>query len=55
MAKWQRVVAAALTIKSGNAVILRGGKKATQTNQAFATVLREALFKEGMNPQIPCN
>ncbi|MCK8617036.1 glutamate-5-semialdehyde dehydrogenase [Fructobacillus sp. M158] len=42
--------AAALAIKSGNAVILRGGKEAIRTNQALATVLREALSKEGMNP-----
>ncbi len=34
--------AAALCLKSGNAVILRGGSEAHQSNQAIGTVLREA-------------
>ena len=34
--------AAALCLKSGNAVILRGGSEAHHSNQAIATVLREA-------------
>ncbi|MCX2455231.1 glutamate-5-semialdehyde dehydrogenase [Lacticaseibacillus nasuensis] len=37
------VDAAGLTVKSGNAVILRGGKEALHSNQALAKVLREAL------------
>ena len=37
------VDAAALCLKSGNAVILRGGKEAFHSNQAFAAVLRDAL------------
>jgi glutamate-5-semialdehyde dehydrogenase len=35
--------ATGLTFKSGNAVILRGGKEALQTNLALAKVLRQAL------------
>ncbi|WP_056951826.1 glutamate-5-semialdehyde dehydrogenase [Lacticaseibacillus nasuensis] len=37
------VDAAGLTVKSGNAVILRGGKEALHSNQALAQVLRSAL------------
>ncbi len=40
--------AAGLTFKSGNAVILRGGKEALQTNLAIAKVLREALAQSGL-------
>lgn len=40
--------AAGLTFKSGNAVILRGGKEALQTNLAIAKVLREALIQSGL-------
>lgn len=40
--------AAGLTFKSGNAVILRGGKEALQTNLAIAKVLREALTQSGL-------
>lgn len=37
------VDATALTFKSGNAVILRGGKEAIQTNECLVNLLREAL------------
>ena len=37
------VDASALTFKSGNAVILRGGKEAINTNLALAEVLRQVL------------
>lgn len=37
------VDAAALTFKSGNAVILRGGKEALHTNAALANILRQSL------------
>lgn len=40
--------AAALTIKSGNAVVLRGGKEARRTNAALAEIAREALFFVGL-------
>ena len=37
------VDATGLTFKSGNAVILRGGKEAIQTNTALVNILRESL------------
>ena len=40
--------AAGLTFKSGNAVILRGGKEALQINLAIAKALREALTQSGL-------
>lgn len=40
--------AAALCIKSGNCVILRGGKEAFCTNRAMVKVLREALAAVGL-------
>ncbi|GAP02128.1 gamma-glutamyl phosphate reductase [Fructobacillus pseudoficulneus] len=46
------VDAAALTLKSGNAVILRGGKEAIHSNQALAEVLRQVLVEQGLNPDI---
>ncbi len=39
------VDAAALCLKSGNAVILRGGKEAINSNTALADIMREALAK----------
>lgn len=42
------IEAAALCIKSGNAVILRGGKEAMRTNVALGAVLAEALAAEGL-------
>ncbi len=42
------VDAAALCIKSGNAVILRGGKEAYHSNQAFHALLAEALSDVGL-------
>lgn len=40
--------AAALCLKSGNAVILRGGKEALRSNKAIASVMREALKNCGI-------
>ena len=40
--------AAALAIKSGNAVILRGGKEALHSNLALAALLRKALLSTGL-------
>lgn len=37
--------AAALCLKSGNAVILRGGKEAINSNKIIANIMREALLK----------
>ena len=40
--------AAALCLKAGNAVILRGGKEALHSNMAVAQVLREGLTEAGL-------
>ena len=40
--------AAALCVKSGNAVILRGGKEAIDSNLAIANVLSDALYSVGL-------
>lgn len=40
--------AAALCLKSGNAVILRGGKEAIHSNIAIAEVMRDAVEKAGL-------
>jgi len=40
--------AAALCLKSGNAVILRGGKEATHSNRAIAAILSEAADDAGL-------
>ena len=40
--------AAALCVKSGNAVILRGGKEAAHSNQAIAAILSEAAGEAGL-------
>lgn len=39
---------AALCLKSGNAVILRGGKEAIHSNRMLAQVMRDALFETGI-------
>lgn len=44
------VDASALCFKSGNAVILRGGKEALQTNIKITKIIRQALEQEGINP-----
>lgn len=40
--------AAALCLKSGNTVILRGGKEAINSNKAMADVMRKAVEKAGL-------
>ena len=42
------VDAAALCLKSGNAVILRGGREAFHSNQAFVAIMRDALEQAGL-------
>ncbi len=42
------VDAAALCLKSGNAVILRGGKEAFRSNQSFVAIMRDALESAGL-------
>ncbi|MGY3744073.1 glutamate-5-semialdehyde dehydrogenase [Oenococcus kitaharae] len=44
--------AAALAVKSANAVILRGGKEAIQTNSFLAHILRETISQLGYNPDM---
>ncbi|MBE6670660.1 MAG: glutamate-5-semialdehyde dehydrogenase [Ruminococcaceae bacterium] len=44
------VDAAALCIKTGNAVILRGGKEAVNTNRVFVSLMKEALEANGISP-----
>ncbi|MEO0321676.1 MAG: glutamate-5-semialdehyde dehydrogenase [Myxococcota bacterium] len=45
------VDAAALCVKSGNAVVLRGGKEAFASNGALAAVFEDALRAEGLPPE----
>jgi glutamate-5-semialdehyde dehydrogenase len=42
--------AAALCLKSGNAVLLRGGKEALETNRVLGEILGEALAESGLSP-----
>ena len=42
------VDAAALCLKSGNAVILRGGKEAINSNKAFVKIMRKAVSSAGL-------
>ncbi|MDR0479879.1 MAG: glutamate-5-semialdehyde dehydrogenase [Burkholderiaceae bacterium] len=44
------IEAASLSIKSGNACILRGGSEALASNQALAALVREALEQAGLPP-----
>lgn len=44
--------AAALAVKAGNTAILRGGKEAFYSNSAIMDSMREAVAKEGFNPDI---
>lgn len=41
---------ASLCLKTGNSVILRGGKETRDTNQALLGVIQSALEKQGINP-----
>ena len=40
----------ALCLKTGNAVVLRGGKEAINTNTAIVSVIKEALADSGIDP-----
>ncbi len=42
------IEAASLSIKSGNACILRGGSEAIETNKALATLVQKALSQAGL-------
>ena len=43
---------AALCIKSGNAVLLRGGKEAIHTNTVLVELMQNAIEKNGIDPNI---
>jgi len=42
---------AALALRSGNAVVLRGGSAAQSTNTALVSVMRDALTSRGVSPE----
>lgn len=44
--------AAALCLKSGNTVILRGGKEAINSNRIIAKTMREAVKKSGLSEDV---
>lgn len=44
------VDAAALCLKTGNAVVLRGGKEAIFSNRILTAIMREALMEVNLNP-----
>lgn len=46
------VDAAALCLKSGNCVILRGGKEAINSNKMLAALMRQAVSTAGFDPNI---
>ncbi len=46
--------AAALCLKSGNSVLLRGGKEAFRSNRAFVSVMRDALERAGLPRDCVC-
>ena len=48
------VDAAALCLKTGNAVVLRGGKEAINTNTALVACMRRVIAKCGYDPDILC-
>lgn len=46
------VDAASLCLKTGNAVVLRGGREAENTNMALIKIMREAISECGQSPDI---
>ena len=46
------VDAAALCLKTGNAVVLRGGKEAIHTNRALVASIRSVLTEDGFSPDL---
>ncbi|WP_299787899.1 glutamate-5-semialdehyde dehydrogenase [Ramlibacter sp.] len=45
------IEAASLSIKSGNACILRGGSEAIESNKALARLVQQALLQAGLPPE----
>lgn len=48
------VDAAALCLKSGNAIVLRGGSDAINSNRALYAVMRESILSLGLNADAVC-
>ncbi len=48
------VDAAALCLKSGNVVVLRGGKEAIHSNTALVSIMRDALEQAGLPRDCIC-
>ena len=46
--------AACLCLKSGNAVVLRGGKEAINSNKKIVSIIRETVGKNGFDPNCVC-
>ncbi len=46
------VDAAALCLKTGNAVVLRGGKEASNTNLCLVSLMRSCIEKNGFSPEL---
>ena len=46
--------AAAITLKTGNAVVLRGGKEAVRTNRAVVSAIRSAIAGKGYPADLVC-
>ncbi|WP_456387491.1 glutamate-5-semialdehyde dehydrogenase [Desulfolithobacter sp.] len=44
--------AAALCLKSGNAILLRGGSEALHSNLALASIVQDVLREEGVDPAV---
>lgn len=46
--------AACLCLKSGNAVVLRGGKEAINSNKKIVSIIRETVEQNGFDPNCVC-
>ncbi len=45
-------IATALCIRTGNAIVLKGGSEASRTNQAIASILQSTLKEVGLSPPL---
>lgn len=43
---------ASLCLKSGNACVLKGGKDADESNKVIVQIIKDVLFKSGVNPDV---
>jgi glutamate-5-semialdehyde dehydrogenase len=46
------IEASAMALKSGNAIILRGGRESTRTNQMLVRIMRDCLVDNDIDPDI---